>query len=222
MEDTTGKLANVPVLIKNYRTADGKFPNQEPEKENWIFSRRFLIYDTVSGIRSGGFVGGEAVPQVVRWASTITLKVTMEQDEQESSKKLLRPYLIVEYRERDVSTISSSEQVQAALQVDYFSDYESTLTQALTAFCILFVAAVFFAGLRIYMFFRRNPRSALRDDEGGAAHLRMSLYYILDTWSTFMYALLGVTTLVITWTYKGQESAALLLPELGEASVPLY
>jgi meckelin len=220
LEDAAGKLANVPVLIKNFRAEGDAFPNQGTDRTKWIFSRRFLIYDTVSGVRAGSFASD--IPEVVRWASDIKLKVTMVQDEQDSGKKLLRPYLIVDYSERDVSTISPSERVQASLQVDYFSDYGPTLTSALTAFCILFVVALFFAGLRIYMFLQRNPRSALMASEGGAAHLLMAVYYILDTWSKFMYVLLGMTTLVITWTYKGQESAALLLPELGEASNSLY
>lgn len=222
LEDSTGKLANVPVLIRNYRSEDGKFPNRGSDKAQWIFSRRFMIYDTVSGIRPGGFAGGDGLPQVVRWASDIKLKVTMDQAQEASGKKLLRPYLIVDYRERDVGTISPSERVQASLQVDYFSDYTSTLSSALTGFIILFILALLYAGLRIYYFYQRNPTSALRADEGAGVHLLMSCYYILDSWSNFMYLLLWVTTLVITWTYKGQEEAALLLPELGEASDTLY
>lgn len=109
LEDTEGKLANVPVLIKNYRTADGKLPNADgSDKANWIFSRRFVVYDTVSGVPAGG-LSGDAIPDVVRWASSITLKVTMDQEATKESEKLLRPYLIVDYRERDVTTISSSE-----------------------------------------------------------------------------------------------------------------
>lgn len=53
-------------------------------------------------------------------------------------------------------------------------------------------------------------------------HHLMSCYYVLDSWSAFMALLLWVATLAITWTYKGQEAAAILLPELGEASDTLY
>ena len=50
----------------------------------------------------------------------------------------------------------------------------------------------------------------------------MSFYYIIDTWSVFMYSIMAVATMVITWTYKGQEQAALLLPMFDEKSEVLY
>jgi len=221
LEDTTGKLANIPVLIRNYRSSGGALPNSGNKKDEWIFSRRFFIYDTVSGIKAG-YTAGRTPPQVVRWASDIKLKVTMDQSQQASNKKLYRPYLIVEYKERDVSTVAETEQAGAALQVDYFSDYEPTLGRVLTAFCILFVAALGVAGLRIYYFCARNPKAAMRAEEGIVAHLWMCLYYVLHAWSDFMFWLLVGTTFVIYVTYKGQESAGLLLPELGEASATLY
>ena len=78
MEDSAGLLVNVPVLVKNYMAEDGKFPNREADKSNWIFSRRFMIYDTISGIRPGSYVGGEGIPDFVRWAHEVDLKVTMD------------------------------------------------------------------------------------------------------------------------------------------------
>jgi hypothetical protein len=221
LEDSTGKLANVPVLIKNYRSAEDTYPNREEDTAKWIFSRRFLIYDALSGIPQGGYAG-DGVPDVVRWASSITLKVTMDPEEADPDKKLLRPYLIIDYRERDVTTISAGEQVQASLRVDYFSNYDSTITGGATALGILSFAALCFAALRICTFFQRNPRAALRDAEGASAHLLAILYYLLDMWSRFMFAMLFVATLYIYGWYKGQESAALLLPELGDASGGLY
>lgn len=59
-------------------TAGGQFPNREKDKTKWIFSRRFFIYDTVSGIRPGSYVGGEGIPDFIRWALEVELKVTMD------------------------------------------------------------------------------------------------------------------------------------------------
>lgn len=202
LEDATGKLINVPILVSNYMTEDQKFPNKEANKDQWVFSRRFFIYDTVSGIRPGGFQSADGFPDYIRWAYRIVLKVTMDQDEIDSSKKLLRPYLEVEYREREVSTITPTEQVEANLHVDYFSDYSSTLQSTLIAFIVLTVFAIIFGVLRIFYFFRRNPKDALGERDGMSLHFLMSIYYIIDTWSTFMYAILGVTTMYVTLTYK--------------------
>lgn len=85
------------------------------------------MYDTISGIRPDGFVGGEGIPDVVRWAADVYLKVTMDQEELDSAQKLLRPYLVIDYREREVATMTATEQVFASIHVDYFSDYSSTL-----------------------------------------------------------------------------------------------
>lgn len=52
-----------------------------------------------------------------------------------------------------MSTISSSESVQASLQVDYFTDYSSALSATTTGFIILFIAALLYAALRIYYFY---------------------------------------------------------------------
>ena len=222
LEDANGKLINVPVLVTNYMTEDKQFPNKGGNKEDWVFSRRFFIYDTVSGIRPGGFQSAEGIPDYVRWAYRMQLKVTMDQDEIDSSKKLLRPYLVIDYREREVSTITPTEKVDSIIHVDYYSDYSSTLQSTLIAFIILTVFAIMFGILRIYYFFRRNPKDALGEHTGMSLHFLMAVFYIIDTWSTFMYAILGVTTMYVTLTYKSQEEVALLLPEDESTTDHLY
>jgi hypothetical protein len=81
LEDSKGFLINVPVLIRNFMTensGDDKYPNKGSDMTKWIFSRRFMIYDTISGIRPGGYVSGEGIPDFIRWAYELDLKVTMD------------------------------------------------------------------------------------------------------------------------------------------------
>ena len=73
----------------------------------------------------------------------------------------------------------------------------------LIAFIVLTIFSIIFGFIRIVHFFQRNPRSALKEKEGMKMHMVMSVYYIIDTWSGFMYAILIVSTMYITWTFKG-------------------
>ena len=97
LEDDNGKLANVPVLVRNYRAADGSMPNKDGSiiKDSWVLTRRFFVFDTISGIAQGtGYSDGKVPPEIVRWASSIQLKTMLDPDEQQ---EITRPYLIIEY-----------------------------------------------------------------------------------------------------------------------------
>jgi hypothetical protein len=51
IEDANKQLIDVPVLIRNYRGTGGKIPNVGTEiVDTWKFTRRFFVYDTISGI----------------------------------------------------------------------------------------------------------------------------------------------------------------------------
>lgn len=81
LQDENGKLANVPVLIRNYRAADESMPNKVGStiSDNWVLSRRFFLYDTISGIATtSGYKGGIVRPEIVRWASSINMKISLD------------------------------------------------------------------------------------------------------------------------------------------------
>jgi len=82
LQDSSGKLIDVPIVVENFKDEDGKYPNEGNEvgiKENWRLARRFLIYDTISGLRDeNSFKDGIKPPSYVRWASSMTLKMTSD------------------------------------------------------------------------------------------------------------------------------------------------
>ena len=82
MQDSSGKLIDIPIVINNFKDEDGKNPNDENKvgiQQNWRFVRRFLIYDTISGLRDeNSFKDGIKPPSYVRWASSMTLKMTSD------------------------------------------------------------------------------------------------------------------------------------------------
>lgn len=50
--DYNGDLIDVPIKIMNY-LSNGENPNKKKILENWVLTRRFFIYDTISGIQDG-------------------------------------------------------------------------------------------------------------------------------------------------------------------------
>lgn len=85
LSDSDGNLIDVPVLNKNIRVQDNNDgsktkPNQgDILSDDWLLTRRFFIYDTISGIVTpGGYNQGTAVPEYIRWADKINIKVEMD------------------------------------------------------------------------------------------------------------------------------------------------
>lgn len=79
LEDSDGALVDVPVAIQNYE-ADGS-PNASSDEADWQLTRRFFLFDTLSGIRETN--GNEGFktrmqPEVVRYPKEITLRVTLD------------------------------------------------------------------------------------------------------------------------------------------------
>jgi hypothetical protein len=52
LQDTFGQLIDIPVLIRNYHSANGQMPNSEGTKpeSTWKLVRRFFILDSISGV----------------------------------------------------------------------------------------------------------------------------------------------------------------------------
>jgi len=48
LQDNNGNLIDVPALVRNYNNS-GSVPNSGPI-DQWKLTRRFVVYDTLSGI----------------------------------------------------------------------------------------------------------------------------------------------------------------------------
>ena len=207
LEDSQGRLIDVPVLVRQYMQTGETYPNNGtavvPE---WKLVRRFIIVDTMSGS-----VKGSGSPDVVRWASSVHLKVAMDP---ESVEAILRPYLIIDYMEREADSVSPGARAPASLTVEYYSDYGPFLAVTVAALACLTVVALIVAGVRWWQYTRRNPKKALGGDAFGAYAGKAS-YYVLDVWSDLMFWLLFGACGEVFTAFKLQQHASLLLPELG-------
>jgi hypothetical protein len=66
----TGQLLNIPVLIRNYRTSAGNYPNTgNTINDQWKLVKRFFIFDTIGSIT--GYGSGTGTPLFIRYASSI-------------------------------------------------------------------------------------------------------------------------------------------------------
>mmetsp|Transcript_18337 Transcript_18337/g.28164 ORF Transcript_18337/g.28164 Transcript_18337/m.28164 type:complete len:94 (-) Transcript_18337:1716-1997(-) len=51
--DYDGSLVDVPVKVNNAKTYDGQEVNSESAMDQWILTRRFFMFDTLSGVQNG-------------------------------------------------------------------------------------------------------------------------------------------------------------------------
>lgn len=87
-------MVDVPVLITNFRDYEDAEPNLNIDRQNSRLVRRFFLYDTISGIdSSGGFVRN-AIPKIVRYASSVKLTVQLDPNVEEHIR---RPLLAITY-----------------------------------------------------------------------------------------------------------------------------
>jgi len=156
-------LYPMPVRVVNYRTASGATPNEDAyapgaETGNDVLTRRFLLFDRVSGLTQEGAAAG--TPAVLRYARRIVLSMRAQST---SRAKLLAPVLTVEYRERRADDVTAGTDGLGRDAVEFRVLYEAEQSQYWTAATVLFAigqtVAVGFAALRIFNWSRRSVRT---------------------------------------------------------------
>jgi meckelin len=121
-------LYPVPVIIANYGSPPDDAPNQflarnlnidltfaSPELEKVVLHRRFFLVDAVSGRKSRGATADREDPslQVVRWAKSVILRVSLQIDDPDTpfdeSLRILPPYVVIEYEQQQTSIIPEED-----------------------------------------------------------------------------------------------------------------
>ena len=182
--------------------------------DNWRLAKRFIIYDTISGITEfEGYVNGQQA-EYVRWANDVKIKVEMDMTQTE---QIYRPYVILDYREKQSNIIEKTSTAPVSYTFEYFSSYSSKMSSVLIAFVFMNIFALLVTILRFWYFMQRNPREALSHDGSliKAYIFKFSLY-LFDIWSEFMFWTMFFFCSSIFIAYKLSMNAVLLLPELGQ------
>lgn len=93
--DYNGDFIDIPVLITNIQGTTGDRPNQSSDQSKWVLTRRFFMFDTLSGIRDGEYPSGQ--PQTVVYPASITLIIQLDR----KNKEMINvPVLKIEYKAR--------------------------------------------------------------------------------------------------------------------------
>lgn len=56
--DYDGSFVDIPALITNIQSEEGDRPNTSEDESKWILTRRFFLFDSISGTRDGEYPGG--------------------------------------------------------------------------------------------------------------------------------------------------------------------
>ena len=97
--DIDGSLIDVPVLITNVKLESGN-SNDQVDSSAQMLTRRFFLFDTISGIRDGEYPGG--TPTTIQYLSSMKLMIQLDN---ENPEKIYLPILKLTYRARTVSLI---------------------------------------------------------------------------------------------------------------------
>jgi hypothetical protein len=146
--DRNKNLIDVPVLIRNLRNKKGEQVNTGSTiSDSWRLVRRFFVYDTVSGITLPDGYTKDADPTIVRWASDIKVKITLDQTQKE---RIYTPYLDITYKESSDRT----KKTRVSFIMDYYQEMDYFWNQMLTAFIVFQVIIVLIIGARLAVFLR--------------------------------------------------------------------
>lgn len=205
-------MIDVPVLIRNFNNSKGLTPNTGTFSDDWRMTRRFFIYDTVSGIdQPNGYKTG-ATPKVIRWANSIKFKITLDSSLPE---RIYTPYIEIIYRERMSNMIHESTKASVEFIMDYYQDMAAFWKSILIAFIIFQVLICIVITMKMYYFVKQNPKELLKERFTSVFFKKLP-HVFFDVWSGIMFWILFFTTAYWFITFKLQANAYVLLPSIDD------
>ena len=125
---------------------------------------------------------------MVRWASAITFKVTLDPN---SPEHIYQPYVVITYSEIKVGSVQGSTPV--TFKMDYYQDMSVFWRQVLIAFIIFQVIIAVIIAFRLYFFLQQNPRTLLNEKFTNILLFRF-FYLLFDVWSGIMFWIIFFTS----------------------------
>jgi len=149
--DSDGTYYPIPIMVMNVRVS-GVRVNERMDTYQHVYTRRFMIYDTVSGV-----VTADTTPDVIRVISRASLNFTMQTDD---IQKMFPPVLEIEYAEIDVKNLHYSSTATQGTQfsTQYKYNVQSGETEMLVTNVVFITLAFIF---RLYRWTRVNHNADL-------------------------------------------------------------
>ncbi|MEE4247262.1 MAG: hypothetical protein V2I33_17755 [Kangiellaceae bacterium] len=207
--------------MRDYVDVDGDTPNKGETESDWQLTRRFFIYDNVSGIEAG-YATGQAQTSVLQYAKDITLRVQIQIDEDE---RIFIPLLLIDYKSRLTAYILEDEEED---RVSFTSLYTMDTSQFwLVALCLLTVTNMIAVGLTIVnviAWSKNNPASYSPETRtmtlaGRALMIWLRMEGLIHFWYIFLFSAYWFIF------FKLQYHVFILLPETDkfvENYLPFY
>lgn len=204
-------LIDIPVLVKNYKDADGGSPNESSDESKWKLVRKFFIYDNISGKEgTDAYVNGDKAT-VLQYMRTATLRVKLINDQ---DQKIYVPLLILDYRARYTTYI---EKTDATDHIAFYSQYTMNLSRfwyiARGVFIGINVLVLIITLARTYIWTKNNPSEHVRDTYTSRLIIQ-SIWYLAGSWAFIIFwYLIGITAYWFIF-YKMQYHVYALVPPL--------
>jgi len=208
---------SVFVRVVNTRS-NGDFPNSLLTEEHFVdaedvLTRRFFLFDKLTGITSASV--GSNRPEVLRYASTISLEVSLRED---FFAKIYPPILTIEYKH----TRPAEWDAKPLADVDFAVNYTQNTDDFDTNFRIFFIVIMVLTGLLFAIRYRnwqkRNSRvvtSAVLTTDLGGFNMSTIIEMLLIATNTWVLVFFPVTV-TIAWYFftffKIQSAPSVLLP----------
>jgi meckelin len=198
---------DVPVLVKNYYSAEQTYDNNGTDKTKYVYTRRFMILDSLTGKSSSA-----DVDPILRWASKIVLNVKMDPN---SKENVFVPTLEIEYTGIANKTVFDQPKYMIQtfnFQSQYFMETTKFMKSSLYILIVLNVVVVVVWIFRIYLFNKLNPSQYYRGNFS-LYMLFKAIFLLLDTWSSILFWFIYAISLYWVAIYKFENRMFALLPE---------
>jgi meckelin len=210
----------VPVLIKNFQDKVGNRPNLDDSTGNeagWRLVRRFFIFDTKSGVEGADNYRKGEVSTVIRYAKSITMRVTIDPANEEM---IYTPLLIINYRERSKTGIASNPLTSVGYQTEYLQDNSSLIgtLKGLLVGALILLGILVLGQMIVWSFLPQ-----ISDDVQAQCQYRVVKFImtVIHTFGSLIFWFLVILTGYWFIFFKLQERVFLLLPEVDHYS-PIY
>ena len=217
--DQDGTLLDVPLVIQNLMAEDGSFPNQGSDTSKWQLTRKFFIYDNVSGIGiAGGYLKG-STPSVIQYLTSATIRFTLRSDVEE---RIYIPYLILNYKARTVVYIEGTDSTDtSSFTSEYGMDTSHFWTIAEGIFIGTNVLVFLCWVVRLYVWTKINPQK-----DSPTTYTRWifltGIRMLISTWAFIHFWYLFSLTGYWFIFYKMQYHVYVLIPPLTTWSQNYY
>ncbi|OMJ90235.1 hypothetical protein SteCoe_7436 [Stentor coeruleus] len=211
--DSDGTMHGVPVLITNYIESNENRPNTwDSSKTGWKLTRRFFIYDNLSGIEGGysNYINNVS-PTHVQWLRNAEIIFTLRSDEEQM---IYLPMLNLTYRARTITYITNDDSTDKISFVSVYGMDTSRFWEIAKGIFIGMNVLCFICWIgRLYVWTKINPHK-----DSPTTYTRWiiltAIRMLITTWGFLMFwYLFGLTGYWFIF-YKLQYHVYALIPPL--------